>query len=128
MSGETLPALHQCKQAIESLHTLGIDAKRVRLILNQKREGDLLSQKDIENMFGIRIEAILPPAHEELWNATLKKRLPNVTGDFRLALTEVSRKMGGLPQEMPKESLLSLTGLRNRFQPNKKPTKDALAS
>ena len=128
VSGETLPALHQCKQAIESLHTLGIDAKRVRLILNQKREGDLLSQKDIENMFGIRIEAILPPAHEDLWNANLKKRLPNVTGDFRLALTEVSRKMGGLPQEMPKESLLSLTGLRNRFQPNKKPTKDALAS
>ncbi len=127
VSGETLPALHQCKQAIESLHTLGIDGKRVRLILNQKREGDLLSQKDIENMFGIRIEAILPPAHEDLWNANLKKRLPSVTGDFRLALTEVSRKMGGLPQEMPKESLLSLTALRNRFQPKKK-TKDALAS
>ena len=63
-----------------------------------------------------------------MWNANLKKRLPSVTGDFRLALTEVSRKMGGLPQEMPKESLLSLTALRNRFQPKKKPAHGALAS
>ena len=125
---KSIPALHQCKHAIEMVRDLGIDQKRVRLILNQKQDGERLSGKQIENVFGVPIEAMLPPAHEDLSNAYLKRRLPSVTGSFRLALTAVACKMAGLPEQMPKRSLLSLTGLRERFQPKVRESEESLAS
>ena len=128
VSTQSIPALHQCKHAIETFHDLVIDRERVRLILNQKEDVDHLSHKEIENMFGVPIAAILPPAHDDLYNAYLNKRLPNVTGSFRLALSGAARKIAGLPEEAPKHSLLSLSSMRKKFQQMTKGSEDRLAS
>jgi Flp pilus assembly CpaE family ATPase len=125
---KSIPALHQCKHAIEMVRDLGIDHKRIRLILNQKQDGERLSGREIENMFGVPIEATLPPSHEDLHDAYIKRRLPSVTGSFRLALTAMACKMAGLPDQTPKRSLLSLTGLRERFHQKVKESEESIAS
>ena len=101
VSTDSIPALHQCKHAVETFHDLGIDNQRMRLILNQKDDLDHLSHKQIENMFGVHIESILPPAHEDLYNAYLNTQLPSITGGFRVALSGVARKLAGFPSKHP---------------------------
>ena len=113
---ESIPGLHQCKHAIEAIRDREISAERVRLILNQRHEGEQFSRKEIESLFGVPIHAILPPAHDDLYSAYLKKQLPRVTGEFRRSLSTVARKMAGLPEENPKRPLLSLTSLKDRIQ------------
>lgn len=116
VSTDSIPALHQCKHAIEACNDLGIDIERVRLVLNRKDDQDHLSHQQIENLFGVRIGAILPPAHEDLYNAHLHTELPSVSGGFRLALSVAARMCAGLPEEQQKRSMLSLTSLRDRFR------------
>jgi Flp pilus assembly CpaE family ATPase len=128
VSTQSIPALHQCKRTVERIHDLGINHEQIRLILNQTSAEENMSGKDIENLFGVQIGATLPPAHEELCNAYLKKRLPSVTSGFRVALTGIARKLADLPPEQVKRPLLSLASLRNRFQPKSKADQDSIAS
>jgi Flp pilus assembly CpaE family ATPase len=127
VSTEDIPALHQCKQTIDLIDDLGIYFQ-MRLILNQREHGDHLSHQQIEQMFGVRIDAILPSAREDLYAAYLQKRLPSVTGPFRMALSKVARRIAGIRDEPPKRSLLSLSALRSRFQPKPRPDEDVIAS
>ena len=128
VSTQTIPALHQCKTSIEMLHDLGIDEDRIRIILNQTSDEDPLSQKDIEKVFGVQIQAILPHSPQDLFEACLKKQLPSVTGRYRTTLTSVALKMAGLPEELPKRSLLSLNSLKDRFQRKTVKIEDSIAS
>jgi pilus assembly protein CpaE len=128
VSAQSISALHQCKHAIETIHDLGVEDDRVRLILNRIHEGQPLPRKELENLFGVPIAAVLPPAHEDLQDAYLDRRLPNVTGSFRIALGEVVRKMAGLPGEAPKWSRLSLTSLAERFRRRGEAVKASAAS
>ena len=128
VSTQTIPALHQCKTSIEMLHDLGIDEDRIRIILNQNSDEDPLSQKDIEKVFGVQIQAILPHSPQDLYDACMKKQLPSVTGPYRTTLTAVARKMAGMPEEAPKRSLLSLGSLKDRFQRKTVKNVDSIAS
>jgi len=128
VSAQSIPALHQCKHAIAVFHDLGIERERVRLVLNHTPDADRLSRKAIENLFGIPVDAVLPVAHDDLYSACLKKRLPSVTGDFRVALAAVARRMAGLPAEVPKRSLLSLTSIRDKLRHRGEATKTLAAS
>jgi Flp pilus assembly CpaE family ATPase len=115
VTAPSLHALHQCKHAIAIFDDLAVDRERIGLILNRKENAYPVSQKEVQNLFGIQIAANLPPAFDDLHEACLQKRLPNVTGDFRLPLTAVARKLAGLPCEAPRRSLLSLTSFRDKL-------------
>jgi Flp pilus assembly CpaE family ATPase len=96
--------LHQCKHAIEIMDDLCIDREKIRLVLNRKDTGRPWSQKEIQNLFGIEISAVLPPSHEELYTAYLRKSLPPPTSKLRSKIAELSRRVAGLPEPLPKRS------------------------
>jgi Flp pilus assembly CpaE family ATPase len=114
VTGPGISALHQCKQAVQIFHDLGVPQDHVRLILNRKDPANRLTGKEIQTLFGIEIDATLPPSYEDLYTACLQKRLPAVTSDFRLALAAVARNLAGLP-ETPKRSFLSLTSITGKL-------------
>jgi Flp pilus assembly CpaE family ATPase len=97
VTGPAIPALHQCKHALEVLDDVGINRERIRLILNRRETGHRLSPKEIQKLFGIEIDATLRPAHDDLHQACLQKRLPAITCDFRESLAGLARKLAGLP-------------------------------
>jgi Flp pilus assembly CpaE family ATPase len=115
VAAPTIPALHQCKRTISILDDLGVQREHVRLIINPRENARHLSGKEIQNLFGIEISAVLSAAHDELYNACLKKRLPLETDGFRMELTAVARKMAGLPDGPPKRSLLSLNTIAEKI-------------
>ena len=114
VAGPTIPALHQCKRTISLFDDGGIQRERLRLIINPRDSARHLSGKEIQNLFGIEISAILKPAHEELYNACVKKRLPLETDDFRMDLAAVARKLAGLPDGPPKR-LFSLNAIADKL-------------
>ena len=128
VSMQSIPALHQCKCAVEMLGKLGVEQDRIRIILNQESDEDPLSRKDIESLFGAKIETTLPYSPDDIHNSCVKKQLPSVNGNFRQALTGVARKIAGLPEESPKRLLLSLGSLKDRFQPKARRSESSLAS
>jgi hypothetical protein len=85
------------------------------LIINPRENARHLSGKEIQNLFGIEISAVLSAAHDDLYNACLKKRLPLETDDFRMELAAVARKLAGLPPEAPKRSMLSLNSIAEKI-------------
>jgi Flp pilus assembly CpaE family ATPase len=117
VSAQDIPALQQCKHAIGILRGAGIEGKRVRLILNRIHDDQQLSRGELENLFGMPITAILPPAHRDLWDAYLtKRRRPSVAGSFRAAVTDMTRKMAGLADEEPKRPSTSFAPLTDIFR------------
>ena len=116
VSAQSLSALHQCKYTIGMLTDLGIKAECVRLVLNQLDERNQWPRRELENLFGVPIAAVLPPAHADLQAACIEKRLPDVSTGFRLALTAVARNIAGLSGEVSERPKFSLTSLTDRFR------------
>ncbi len=116
VTAENIASLHQCKLAVGMVDQLGIGRDHVGLVLNRLHEGEELPRRELENLFGVSISAILPPSRADLYAACLNRQLPSVTGRFRLGLSAVARKIAGLPGENHKRSLLSLTSLAERFR------------
>lgn len=118
VSGQSISALHHCKNTVESLAALGVERDRIRLVLNRNTSVDLLSRKEIERMFGLQVAAILPLAEDDLEDAVIEKRLPRADSPFRRALGALARTLGDLPaEENPgKRGRLPLpASWRNRF-------------
>jgi Flp pilus assembly CpaE family ATPase len=115
VAGPTIPGLHQCKRTISLFDDLGIPREHLRLIINPRDNERHLSGKEIQNLFGIEICAVLGAAHDELYNACLKKRLPLETDDFRMELGIAVRKLAGLPLDVPKRPLLSLNSIADKL-------------
>ena len=118
VTGQSISALHHCKNTVEALAAVGVERDRIRLVLNRNTPGDLLSRKEIERLFGLQVAAILPLAEEELEDALLEKRLPGADSQFRRALTPLARMLSDLPPEetVGKRARLPLAAsLRSRF-------------
>jgi Flp pilus assembly CpaE family ATPase len=128
VTGPAIPALHQCKHAVELLEGLGIDRERIRLILNRKETVHRLSPKEIQKLFGIEIDAVLRPSHDDLYQACLQKRLPAVTSDFREALTALARKLAGLPDLRPSVLMRPLVSITEKLRHFGEATSKAAAS
>ncbi|MCC6539007.1 MAG: response regulator [Bryobacterales bacterium] len=99
VTGQSISALHHCKNTVESLASLGVERDRIRLVLNRNTSADLLSRKEIERMFGLQVAAILPLAEHELEDAVIEKRLPAGDSVFRRALSPLARTLGDLPPD-----------------------------
>jgi Flp pilus assembly CpaE family ATPase len=123
----SIPSLHQCKRTLDALKRMGVDSKRVRLVVNQRGEKCDLSQSELQNMFGAEVFATLPPSHEDLHNAFMHKRLPAISSSFRKELTCAARKMTGKVEEKPKGMLRPLASIADRFRRNREATPDAAA-
>jgi pilus assembly protein CpaE len=119
----TIPALYAAKRALEALSRAAIDPDRIRLIVNQMGEKELVSREALNSMFGVPVYATVPSDATELNQACVQKRLPGMHSHFRKAISRLARKVTGLP-EQKKGSLTSLVSFA-RFR---KSTDSALAS
>jgi pilus assembly protein CpaE len=121
VSALSLPALYQCKSAVSGLRDLGIEWKRLRMVLNRLHESEPLSLKEVEGLFGVPVEATLPASHSDLYESQLKKRLPSVSGPYRTALTRVARRIAGLDVQNTQHSIFSLDHWKGKLSPLIKP-------
>jgi Flp pilus assembly CpaE family ATPase len=110
VTGPEIPALHQCKRVLEMLEMAGFERDHVRLILNRKDSANRLSLQEIRKLFGIEINATLPPSHDDLYKACLRKQLPPVSSEIRISLAALARNFAGLPDPQPKRGR-GLTGV-----------------
>lgn len=123
----SIPSLHQCKRTLEALQKIGVNSKQVRLVVNQRGEKCDLSQTELQNMFGAEVFATLPPAHSDLHNAFMHKRLPAISSSFRKELTSAARKMAGKDEEKQRGMLRPLTSIADRFRRNREVSPEAVA-
>lgn len=110
-----IQALQQCKSAIAAFDHMGLDRERIQLIVNRRDGRYPVSREDIQNLFGIRIAANLPPSFEALHQACLDKRLPKPADEFRQGVAAVARKFAGIPDVPAKRSLFPLQTIKDRF-------------
>ncbi len=124
----SLANLHQCKRAIESLGDCGVGHAQIALVVNQRDRHSDLSEPDLQNLFGVKVLAALPPAAEDLHRALLQNRLPAVSSDFRKALTGGARKIAGLPERIPGSAHYSFGSMKDRLMRRQPAAPKAVAS
>jgi Flp pilus assembly CpaE family ATPase len=110
----TIPALYAAKRAMDALSRAAIDPDRVRLIVNQMGEKQLMSRDALNSMFGVPVYAMVPSDATELNQACVQKRLPAIHSQFRKAIAGLARKVTGLPEQKkgPLTSLVSFARFR----------------
>jgi pilus assembly protein CpaE len=101
----TIPALYSAKQTLEALSNAAIDPDRIRLIVNQMGEKQLVSRDTLNTMFGVPVYATVPSDATELNQACVQKRLPGMHSHFRKAIAGLARKVTGIPE--PKKGTLT---------------------
>ncbi len=120
-----IPALYNAKRVTEALRTAEIEPERIRLLINRAGERQQLSQRELNNMFGVPVYATIPNDTEELYLACVQKRMPGKHSRVRQAIAGVARKLTGLPERSQKGKFTSLIALADRFR---RPTERAAAS
>jgi Flp pilus assembly CpaE family ATPase len=103
----SIPALYAAKKALEALRKVEIDPERTRLVVNQMGEKQLVSRDALNSMFGVPVYATVPSDADELNQACVQKRLPDIHSNFRKAVAGLVRKVTGVP-EQKKSGLTSL--------------------
>ena len=116
----SIPSLHQTKRTLDVLDGLGVAPDQIRLIVNHRGEKCDLSKESLRNMLGVEVFATLPPAHEDLYQAYLQKRLAAVSSNFRQELTIVARRLAGQAEDKPQSAAPStIAFVANRFRSNR---------
>jgi len=116
VTATTLSSLHEAKRTIDAMVHGGMDRERLRLVVNQTENVQLLSGSELKQIFGIRVYATLPNATEELHQACLERRLLAETGPFGGEMVNLARKVAGLKEKKVKGSLPEFLSFVERFR------------
>lgn len=94
----SLSSLYETKRVIGALARVGIEAERIRLIVNEVRTSQALSGSELNQMLGIPVYARLPGASQELHEACMVGRVLPEAGEFLRQITHLARRIAGLPE------------------------------
>jgi Flp pilus assembly CpaE family ATPase len=117
---ESVPALYEAKRAIGALIEAGIDADRLRIIVNQVSSTQGFSGSELGRLFGVPVFAKLPGAAQELHDACTQRKLLGAGCDYRLQVARLARKVAGLPEEISGGAVSQLRSLAGKFRRNHK--------
>jgi pilus assembly protein CpaE len=99
-----VPALHQCKQIIQTLIDGGYGKNRIRLILNRAPKRLDITPSELERMLGIPIFFMVPNDYPELYETYAEGRMLNRSSELGKQIAKLALKLSNLSEEKPKEN------------------------
>ena len=106
-----VPALHQCKQIIQTLLDGGFGKQRLKLILNRSPKRLDITPGELEKMLGTPIFAMVPNDYPELYETYAEGRMLNRTSDLGKQMTKLAMKLTGVEEEVPANGNKKLFGI-----------------
>jgi pilus assembly protein CpaE len=94
-----VPALHQCKQIIQTLLDGGFGKHRLKLILNRSPKRLDITPGELEKMLGTPIFAMVPNDYPELYETYAEGRMLNRTSDLGRHMTKLAMKLANIEEE-----------------------------
>jgi pilus assembly protein CpaE len=94
-----VPALHQCKQIIQTLLDGGFGKNRLKLILNRSPKRLDITPGELEKMLGTPIFAMVPNDYPELYETYAEGRMLNRTSELGKQMTRLAMKLSGMEEE-----------------------------
>jgi pilus assembly protein CpaE len=94
-----VPALHQCKQIIQTLLDSGFGKQRLKLILNRSPKRLDITPGELEKMLGTPIFAMVPNDYPELYETYAEGRMLNRTSELGKHMTKLAMKLSGMEDD-----------------------------
>jgi pilus assembly protein CpaE len=103
-----VPALHQCKQIIQTLLDSGYGKNRIRLILNRSPKRLDITPGELEKMLGVNIFYMVPNDYPELYETYAEGRMLNPNSELGRQMTRLAQKLSGVEEERPQKKKFGL--------------------
>jgi Flp pilus assembly CpaE family ATPase len=111
----SVPSLYVAKRAIGALMSAGLEADRLRLIVNQVGAMHQFSGSELGQLFGFPVFARLPEAAKELHDACTQRQLLSAHSGYRAQIAGLARKAAGLPVANPAGPVAQLLSFAGKF-------------
>jgi pilus assembly protein CpaE len=105
-----VPALHQCKQIVQTLLDSGYGKSRIKLILNRSPKRLDITPGELEKMLGLPIFCMIPNDYTELYETYAEGRMLNRNCDLGKQIARLTAKLGCLEEEKPEKKRFALFG------------------
>ena len=93
--------LNEAKWTANALLEAGIDAGRVKLVLNQTPKRHGFTSRDLEKILGLRVETMMPEARQDFAAAALDGKLLGEGRAFQNSVSEFAARIAGVEQASP---------------------------
>jgi len=104
-----VPALHQCKQIIQTLLDGGYGKSKIKLVLNRSPKRLDIAPSELEKMLGLPIFYMIPNDYPELYETYAEGRMLNRTSDLGKQIAKFAAKLANVEEDK------SITGTKKRF-------------
>ena len=105
-----VPALHQCKQIIQTLLDSGYGKNRIRLILNRSPKRLDITPGELERMLGVPIFYMVPNDYPELYETYAEGRMLNPNSELGKQMVRLAQKLSGVEEEKPQRKKFGIFG------------------
>src|ERR1044071_3400293 len=106
-----VPALHQCKQIIQTLLDGGYGKNRIKLVLNRSPKRLDIAPSELKRMLGLPIFCMIPNDYPELYETYAEGRMLNRNSELSKQMTMLAQKLSGIDQdEKPQKKRFGLFG------------------
>jgi Flp pilus assembly CpaE family ATPase len=96
-----LLSLNKAKSVVQALIQAGIDRDKLALVLNRTPRSSRLSPRELEEIIGISLEAMLPDCTQDFANATLSGKRLGESVKFQKHVRELAARITGPKQNAP---------------------------
>jgi pilus assembly protein CpaE len=96
-----VPALHQCKQIIQTLLDGGYGKSRVKLVLNRSPKRLDIAPSELEKMLGLPIFFMVPNDYPELYETYAEGRMLNRNSELGKQMGKLASKLANIEEEKP---------------------------
>src|SRR3954447_2579406 len=96
-----VPALHQCKQILQTLLDGGYGKSRIKLVLNRSPKRLDIAPSELEKMLGLPIFFMVPNDYPELYETYAEGRMLNRSSDLGKEIARLATKLANIEEEKP---------------------------
>jgi pilus assembly protein CpaE len=96
-----VPALHQCKQIIQTLLDGGYGKSRVKLVLNRSPKRLDIAPSELEKMLGLPIFFMVPNDYPELYETYAEGRMLKANSELGKQMARLAAKLANIEEEKP---------------------------
>jgi len=96
-----VPALHQCKQIIQTLLDGGYGKSKVKLVLNRAPKRLDIAPSELEKMLGLPIFFMIPNDYPELYETYAEGRMLNRNSELGKQIAKFAGKLANAEEEKP---------------------------
>jgi Flp pilus assembly CpaE family ATPase len=94
-----VPALHQCKQIVQTLLDSGYGKSRIRLILNRTPKRLEITPDELEKMLGVPIFCLIPNDYQQLYDTYAEGRMLDRGSELGRQIARLATKLASLEED-----------------------------